>query len=177
MFRKNVIWQGIVYAILMALAKSATGICTLLPASLRVKDILEPFKRCINRRWRKGAIRKRDKEEGYDSDSHIDSIETDSDCVSTSEHPDSQIQNSDNSWRAAILVAFAMTVRGEIGFLAAGVSQSVGVMDPPEVFLVVIWGIVLCTLFGAMGVGFIARKIERTETHSGSKIALLGKWR
>ena len=107
-------------------------------------------------------IRKRDIEEGsHLSDSPaglIESTETSPDSISTPEH---QLR-PDNSWWAAILLALAMTV-SEIGFLAAGVSQSAGVIHQPDFFLVVIWGIVLCTSVGAGGVGLSHVKSREWE--------------
>lgn len=60
---------------------------------------------------------------------------------------------------AALLVAFAMVARGEIGFLIASLSQSSGTLtlkatgQTPEssgeaVFLVIVWAVVLCTIIG-----------------------------
>jgi hypothetical protein len=69
-----------------------------------------------------------------------------------------------------------MTTRGEIGFLIAAIAQSSSVLAPPEVYLVVLWGILLCTLFGPIGVGVIARKIERLALGTGGRDAVLGGW-
>lgn len=69
----------------------------------------------------------------------------------------------------AILLALAMTTRGEIGFLISAVGQSSGLLVPEDVYLIVQWGIVLCTLAGPIGVGLVVRKIRRGK-------AGLGKW-
>jgi hypothetical protein len=65
----------------------------------------------------------------------------------------------------------AMTTRGEIGFLIAAVAQTAGVITPEEVYLVINWGIVLCTLMGPIGVGIIVRRIEKV-----GKEEVLGGW-
>jgi len=59
-----------------------------------------------------------------------------------------------------LLVGFAMISRGEIGFLIAGVAQTTNVLVPLDLYLVVIWGILICTLIGPICVGVIVRKME-----------------
>lgn len=71
----------------------------------------------------------------------------------------------------ALLLGMAMTTRGEIGFLIAAVAQTAGVISPEEVYLVINWGIVLCTLIGPIGVGIIARRIKKV-----GKEEVLGGW-
>ena len=93
-----------------------------------------------------------------------ESKETLADPVHIPQHPieshlDPQVSNSQDSLYAAVLLGLAMTTRGEIGFLVAAVAQSAGVIEPPDVYIVIVWGIVLCTLLGPVGVGFITRKI------------------
>ncbi len=72
----------------------------------------------------------------------------------------------------ALLVGFAMTARGEIGFLIASLSQSSGTLtlrhknrsaeQPPggEVFLVIVWAVIICTIVGPVGVGIVVRWIK-----------------
>lgn len=71
----------------------------------------------------------------------------------------------------ALLLGFAMTTRGEIGFLIAAVAQSAGVISPEEVYLVIIWGILLCTLMGPIGMGIVVKSIKRVGWEEG-----LGDW-
>ena len=59
-----------------------------------------------------------------------------------------------------LLVGFAMISRGEIGFLISGVAQTANVLTPLALYLVVIWGILICTLIGPICVGMIVRKME-----------------
>ena len=82
----------------------------------------------------------------------------------------------------AILVGFAMVARGEIGFLIASLSQNSGTLvlerrdqiageekagevgedASLDLFLVIIWSVVLCTVVGPVAVGVITRK-QRTR--------------
>ena len=69
----------------------------------------------------------------------------------------------------ALLLSLAMTTRGEIGFLIAAVAESSGLLLPEDVYLIVQWGIVLCTLGGPIGVGLVVRRIRQGK-------AVLGGW-
>lgn len=73
----------------------------------------------------------------------------------------------------AILVGFAMIARGEIGFLIASLSQSSGTLtlkrrdgsdvqtSGEDIFLVIVWAVVLCTIIGPVGVGIVIRQIRQ----------------
>lgn len=92
----------------------------------------------------------------------------------------------------ALILSFAMVARGEIGFLIASLSSSSGtlILQPktlsgvngPEdqsLFLVIIWAVVLCTLLGPIGVGFMVRRMngEGSSGECGSiSRTKLGTW-
>jgi hypothetical protein len=75
----------------------------------------------------------------------------------------------------ALLVGFAMIARGEIGFLIASLSQSSGTLilkkkggpdtqgSGEEIFLVIVWAVVLCTIIGPVGVGIIVRRLRQRD--------------
>lgn len=70
-----------------------------------------------------------------------------------------------------------MIARGEIGFLIASLSFSAGTLtvqsaastsyDKPassqDLFLSITWAVVLCTVFGPIGVGIVVRKLRRMD--------------
>jgi hypothetical protein len=68
----------------------------------------------------------------------------------------------------ALLISFAMISRGEIGFLIASLSLTSGTLTleyvdgstlaSTELFLILVWAIVICTLVGPIAVGLIVRK-------------------
>ena len=72
----------------------------------------------------------------------------------------------------ALLVGLAMVARGEIGFLIASLSQSSGTLtfqrrndlgiasSGEEIFLVIVWAVVICTIVGPLGVGIIVRRLR-----------------
>jgi hypothetical protein len=77
---------------------------------------------------------------------------------------------------AALLLALAMTARGEIGFLIAAVGESYGLLAPSEIYLIVVWAITLCTFLAPIGVGLVVRRIEKAEADRPG-MQILGAWR
>lgn len=67
-----------------------------------------------------------------------------------------------------------MTTRGEIGFLIAALAQSSGLLEPQDLYLVVLWGVVLCTLLGPICVGLLVRRMENIEEQGRAHV--LGDW-
>ncbi|KAI1481057.1 hypothetical protein F4774DRAFT_376809 [Daldinia eschscholtzii] len=76
----------------------------------------------------------------------------------------------------AAIVSCAMVARGEIGFLISAVAESKGVFRRPsdnaksegasELFLVVTWAIVLCTIAGPICVGTLVRRLKKLEARA-----------
>ncbi|CAK7212622.1 hypothetical protein SCUCBS95973_001526 [Sporothrix curviconia] len=67
----------------------------------------------------------------------------------------------------AAILGLAMVPRGEIGFLISSVAESNGVFggeSQSNVFLVVTWAIVLCTVFGPPAVGLLVRRVKRLSS-------------
>jgi len=89
----------------------------------------------------------------------------------------------------ASILGCAMVSRGEIGFLISSVAQSNGIFDSAAngngdadaistIFLVVTWGIFLCTIIGPLTVGLLVRRVKRLSEKSRSVGArdALGVW-
>jgi Kef-type K+ transport system membrane component KefB len=88
------------------------------------------------------------------------------------------------------MLGTAMTARGEIGFLIASVAASTGLFDSKksqgqeqnnssEIYLVVIWAVVLCTIIGPLSVGTLVRRVKRLEGKTGNERRIdgpLGVW-
>ncbi|EDU40418.1 sodium-hydrogen antiporter [Pyrenophora tritici-repentis Pt-1C-BFP] len=83
----------------------------------------------------------------------------------------------------------AMCARGEIGFLISGVAESRGVFsvdgkgtdEPTDMFLIVTWAIVLCTIMGPLGVELAVRRVKKLESRKdkqehGAGRDVLGVW-
>ena len=63
-----------------------------------------------------------------------------------------------------------MVARGEIGFLISAVAESAGVYGggaedggSSELFLVVTWAILLCTILGPLSVGVLVKRVRRLQ--------------
>ena len=90
----------------------------------------------------------------------------------------------------ASIVGTAMMARGEIGFLIAALAESTGIfashyesaaqeVNGPEIYLVVIWAVVLCTVIGPLSVGLLVRrvkKLQRQRREHGGGQDPLGVW-
>ncbi|PHH55470.1 putative Na(+)/H(+) antiporter GerT [Ceratocystis fimbriata CBS 114723] len=75
----------------------------------------------------------------------------------------------------ASLIGCGMVARGEIGFLISSLAESQGIFessntdDPDEsqsssqIFLVVTWAVVLCTIVGPLAVGLLAQRLRRLQ--------------
>jgi hypothetical protein len=82
------------------------------------------------------------------------------------------------------ILGLAMVARGEIGFLISSLAESNGIFSSTgsgddEVFLIVTWAIVLCTVIGPVGVGLLVRRLKRLEKEkgkSGGGKDVLGVW-
>ncbi len=136
MFEAQIVWKGIVYAFLMLLGKVAVS-----------------FAIYANHLF---LIYRTQKSRDNSSSSAIE--------ATVPRYP-------------ALIISLAMVARGEIGFLIASLSSSSGTLTlkplptdsgnnlstGQEVFLVIIWAVVLCTLIGPIGVGLTVRKLRRLE--------------
>ncbi|PVH86892.1 Sodium/hydrogen exchanger [Cadophora sp. DSE1049] len=88
----------------------------------------------------------------------------------------------------AAMLGTAMTARGEIGFLIASLAETTGLFSPSgepssqssEIYLVVTWAIVLCTVIGPLGIGTLVKRVRRLqiERREGSSVVAdpLGIW-
>ncbi|RDL36144.1 Uncharacterized protein BP5553_06756 [Venustampulla echinocandica] len=82
------------------------------------------------------------------------------------------IINKPLSLYPAAMLGTAMTARGEIGFLIASLAETTGLFKSSsmpstgssEVYLVVTWAIVLCTIIGPLGVGTLVKRVRRLQS-------------
>jgi len=114
--------------------------------------------------------------------------------------PEATLQNVSNrrsspnppkpfSLHPPLILPLAVCARGEIGFLISDVAESKGVFSlsgeasngPSDMFLVVTWAIVLCTIIGPLGVGLSVRRVKKlqkrkNEQQEGTGRDVLGVW-
>ncbi|KAI9655528.1 MAG: hypothetical protein M1821_005321 [Bathelium mastoideum] len=98
-------------------------------------------------------------------------------CMQNS--PETRSSEKPISLYPCAILGFAMVARGEIGFLISALAQSNGIFgnasslsstdSESEMFLVVTWAIVLCTLIGPLCVGTLVRRVKKLEGGSASQ--------
>lgn len=203
MFSGPIVWRGLVYSILMALAKMSCGLWL-----VRVAGSTLPFKKAFARLshvvtlphfWGRSEKRSRPNA-ARPADAASTEVPTDSTTNTTDQHLAQSPPSNPSSlttpnaakplslYPPAIL-SFAMVARGEIGFLISSIAQSNGLFtndattnndddtNPSDIFLVITWAIVLCTLVGPVCVGLLVRRVKRLQTgRSGSARDVLGVW-
>ena len=192
LFNGGVVWRGVVYAILMALGKCATGLWLIVPpaagkliAKIKTSNTSQKAQLSNDTTDTSGA-----NESNTSSVAASPVVPLDQDVINpvetpkkteTSNDPEAQTSPSSTlspsrhgSFQAAVLLSVAMTTRGEIGFLIAAVAQSSGILVPSEIYLIVMWAIVLCTLAGPIGVGIITRRLAKMDEARRNQI--LGIW-
>lgn len=91
----------------------------------------------------------------------------------------------------SLILGSAMVARGEIGFLISALAESRGIFATPstpnntrnssqDIFLVVTWAIMLCTIIGPVSVGLFVKRVRRLEKGKGPEGArgkdVLGAW-
>ncbi|PSN58682.1 hypothetical protein BS50DRAFT_566557 [Corynespora cassiicola Philippines] len=187
MFRGTIVWKGIVYAILMAFAKFVCGFWLVrfstMAGKTNVSRTLARLKLpSVPHFWRGSAPKTTETRPDHPVEM------TSSNALSR------QTRNSPNpqkpfSLHPPLILALAMCARGEIGFLISGVAESNGIFSSPDdaspdssdIFLVVTWAIVLCTIIGPLGVGLSVRRVRKlqerkNQEQDGSGRDVLGVW-
>ncbi|UPX12476.1 uncharacterized protein EKO05_0003022 [Ascochyta rabiei] len=202
MFRGAIVWRGIVYTVLMAFAKVVCGLwlvrLSITPlkstASRLIKEIKLPPAPHL---WGKSQPELTPDEVTAAAASNAEtsttrtSATTDTPSVPASHQGPRSSPNPPKplSIHPPLILALAMCARGEIGFLISGVAESNGIFSPPgvasdepsDMFLVVTWAIVLCTIIGPLGVGLLVRRVKKLQgrknkREEGAGRDVLGVW-
>jgi Kef-type K+ transport system membrane component KefB len=160
----SVVWRGILYSVLMVLAKFAVGVWI----------VIWPERRpCIGRRRKSNGPSRNGSTGQADIPLEIAPAESRTEAP-LSTGPSALLQNKKNTFhptmsrmRSAFLLGIAMVARGEIALIVAQLARPLLVstsntnggassMDS-EPFAVVIWAILVSTVGGAIGVGLVLR--------------------
>ncbi|KAF1971773.1 Sodium/hydrogen exchanger [Bimuria novae-zelandiae CBS 107.79] len=184
MFQGSIVWRGIVYTILMTFGKLVCGLWLVRVSRAPTRDALA--KLLVNFRlpfmphlWGK-------------KESSTGQLRAQREIPSTAgsnESPQTSPAAKPFSLHPPLILACAMTARGEIGFLISSVAESNGVFlsgtpapgVESDIFLIVTWAIVLCTILGPIGVGLLVRRVKGLEKkkngeQEGSGRDVLGVW-
>jgi Kef-type K+ transport system membrane component KefB len=185
MFRGAIIWRGLVYTALMAFGKLVCGLWLVrlssIPGIATTSRLLSKLKLPpIPRLWGKSDRPTPTSQAGATPPRRASSTN----AANSSPNPPRPF-----SLHPPLILALAMCARGEIGFLISGVAESRGVFsasgessdEPSDIFLVVTWAIVLCTIIGPLGVGLSVRRVKKLQAHKnqlqeGAGGDVLGVW-
>lgn len=181
LFNPATLWRGLIYALLMALVKFMTGLWLLRVSPPRFVaaplEKLHLLKKTLGRSSAAASVQS----------------ETELKTTSASDpgHPQKSPQKPRSLYPPSIL-GLAMIARGEIGFLIASVAEARGIFAPPsahssehsiessELYLIVIWATVLCTMLGPVAVGLCVRRVKALEKEriekGGAGTGVLGAW-
>ncbi|CZR55476.1 related to Na+/H+ antiporter [Phialocephala subalpina] len=152
MFSGPLVWKGIVYSILMIIAKGLVSL--VIYSDYLIKLWKSKPQHSAARRSRSIPLRSTERSQTHQVSQAV------------------PLQEPKAPHFDAMLVGFAMIARGEIGFLIASLSQSSGTLtlknslgdqsaSGEAVFLVIVWAVVLCTITGPVAVGIIVRNQQR----------------
>ncbi|KAI0687338.1 hypothetical protein C8Q76DRAFT_635401 [Earliella scabrosa] len=163
LWNPTVFWRGIVYSVLMTVAKLAVGLPILLYPAIgafcaSIPTRLRPLAASV-RKFQPRTNAQLGHEKPSDMPDPTSASQSD---------PPAIWKSTLASLPAAAFIGVAMVSRGEIGLLIAqlartgshsgdGDSGSSGLLGD-EAFLVAIWAILLCTLVGPVSVGVVVRR-------------------
>ncbi|KAF4991726.1 hypothetical protein FGRMN_7637 [Fusarium graminum] len=204
LFSGPIVWRGVVYTIMMLIAKLACGLWLvtftnpyralaqrvqkITPKLKKSSKTLVPGAQCADN----PSTTLRNKDDGVQQPQDGDiSLEPIAGVATTQVSP--QVRNSTPkpekalSLYPACIVGIGMVARGEIGYLISALAESKGIFggagegQPSELFLIVTWAITLCTLIGPISVGLIVNRVRVLESGSQkakgeSKRNVLGAW-
>ena len=164
------LWRGVVYATLMAAAKVTVGFPIMLWSVISWPDVRTAGRSfaysvrrtavCSHRRTTASART----EDGVANEAQDVPLSRTADAAP-------RLSSLRTSAAPAAFMGIAMVARGEIGLLIAqvargseplsgGSASGSGSLLGEESYLVCIWAILLCTLVGPIGIGFIVRRWE-----------------
>tara|TARA_R110002003_G_scaffold239_3_gene17205 strand:- start:5278 stop:6543 length:1266 start_codon:yes stop_codon:yes gene_type:complete len=195
MFAGSIVWRGIVYTVLMAFAKFVCGLWLVrfstdsrsgrvVISQLLTKVRIPSVPHLWGKRERPGTSPEESAPNPAPAAASTTALASEASSRRSSTNPPKPV-----SLHPPLILALAMCARGEIGFLISGVAESNGVFsasgqatdEPTDIFLVVTWAIVLCTIVGPLGVGLSVRRVKnlqerKSKQQEGAGRDVLGVW-
>jgi hypothetical protein len=192
MFEGQVVWRGIVYTLLMAVAKIVTGIC-LLPITISPQSGLMKLERVVSIpiTWFTSRHKQKDQRQAPDRSKKEKKTTRPTSVATNTSIPQQALgaearpstlsgnpapSKQTRSLYPASIVGLAMIARGEIGYLIASVAETGGLFAQPgketnngnsEIYLVVVWAITLCTIIGPICVGTLVKRVKSLQAQRG----------
>lgn len=192
MFKSAIVWRGIIYTILMILGKLICGLVLVrFSTTPRLPPLSKP-KRC---KPVEPAPEPQSINTATSSETHTTAIQHNSPSSTVPTPDDSTVSSTSpapQSLYPAAILGSAMIARGEIGFLISSLAESSGTFagssteasnsSSSEIFLVVSWAVLLCTIIGPVSVGVLVKrvrglqKMEREKAGRSGRVDPLGVW-
>jgi hypothetical protein len=187
MFSGQIVWRGIIYAILMTIGKIITGLWLVRFSSNPILDLVSMVKRpfayvrssCARPRATKPSKKEKTPSRTNPKCSNIGQNLNNSNQHESTNNPAPRSQTylppKPKSLYPPFILGLAMVARGEVGYLIASIAESQGIFStessegPSETYLVVIWAITLCTLVGPLMVGTLVRRVKKLQMSRGSQ--------
>lgn len=166
MFRGAIVWRGIIYAIFMCIGKLCCGLWLVRFSVVSVGSAQTAESSTKTKSRKKNSGRK--------------------------------AWARPKSLYPAAILGCAMVARGEIGFLISAIADTNGIFSadisgqgkdyenheassPSDVYLIVTWAILLCTILGPLTLGSLAKRVKRLQSkrskdREGSGEDPLGIW-
>lgn len=176
MFHGAIFWRGIVYTILMLVGKLICGLVLVRFANLPgFRSITKKPRKSVGKKNGKGQVEQRTTSSDTTGMPAGEAVSTTS-ANTSKKRQSSRIPKPQSLYPAAMLGS-AMVARGEIGFLISSLAESTGVFGAgnastggsSEIFLVVTWAILLCTIIGPVSVGVMAKRVKRLQAEERSR--------
>ncbi|CAI7649768.1 unnamed protein product [Penicillium bialowiezense] len=189
MFSGQIVWRGIIYAILMAIGKMITGLWLVRfssnPIAGLVSILRKPFTyahSCAKRTDK--ASKKKSREKTQAPNTVTNQGVSQSSPQSDGSRAPSQLSMppKPKSLYPSSILGLAMVARGEVGYLIASIAESQGIFSngssegPSDIYLVVVWAISLCTLIGPILVGTLVRRVKKLQLSRDQGSDPLGVW-
>lgn len=189
MFHGAIFWRGLVYTVLMLVGKLICGL-------VLVRFTGMPTFNTVTEELRRSASKDQNEKQPvpHQTASSVVSnppileavlhstaspapVQSPSIVANTAKKRQSSRTPKPQSLYPAAMLGSAMVARGEIGFLISSLAQSTGVFGTgspatggsSEVFLVVTWAILLCTIIGPVSVGVMAKRVKRLQAEERSR--------
>ena len=156
LFGGTTVWQGVVYSLVCLFSKLVCGVFVLVDH--------------VWKRWRTSKPRRTSPPKSSTRTAPADNSsnragETDASNSSGSTFPPSDSsdkQRTPSLWPVTTLLGSAMVARGEISLLIANVARETSPeLMPADLFYLVIWATLVCTILGPVAVGIIVKRMER----------------
>ncbi|KAK4864215.1 hypothetical protein LT330_010008 [Penicillium expansum] len=203
MFSGQVIWRGIIYAMLMIIGKMITGLWLVRfspsPLACLVSTIQKLYAYTHSYCASHWSIRRNSNQNKkapqrpatQDDSADVSTPNNAKDESQPANRPSSPISSPGSrislppkpkSLYPPSILGLAMVARGEVGYLIASIAESQGIFSkesdgPSEIYLVVIWAISLCTLIGPILVGTLVRRAKKLQqSRGGMGSDPLGVW-